>query len=100
MPAHGGILSRGQVAQRRLAVSVIMVALEVTDYHPGFAQGRPMVAVHAPFAQAVVERFDVAVVPWRARRYIRQPHLPSQKCCSAWETNSGPLSIRSTIGTP
>src|SRR3954447_8225331 len=28
------------------------------------------------------------------------PVLPSQNRCSAWETNSGPLSIRSTFGRP
>jgi hypothetical protein len=35
MPAHRGILGRGQVAQRRVAVSAIVVALEVTDHHLG-----------------------------------------------------------------
>jgi hypothetical protein len=28
------------------------------------------------------------------------PTLPAQNCCSAWETNSGPLSMRSTFGGP
>jgi len=68
MPTRG-ILGRGQVVQRRVAASTIVVALEATDHHPGFAQGRPMVAVQALLAQPVVERFDVAVGP-RARRYI------------------------------
>ena len=100
MPAHPGILGRGQVAQRRVAVSAIVVALEVTDHYPGFAQGRPMVAVQALLPQPVVERFDVAVVPRLSGGMYDSSTFPSQNCCSAWETNSGQLSIRSTIGAP
>jgi hypothetical protein len=40
-----------------------MFALEVTDHDAGLEQGVPVVAVQALLAQAVVERFDVAVVP-------------------------------------
>jgi hypothetical protein len=50
VPARRSVLGRGQVAQRRVAVSVIMFVLEVADDHSGFAQVGPVVAVEALLA--------------------------------------------------
>jgi hypothetical protein len=61
--AAGSVLGWGLVAQRRVAVPVIVLVFEVTDHHAGFEQIRPVVAVETLLPQAVVERFDVAVVP-------------------------------------
>jgi hypothetical protein len=46
-----------------VAVSVVVLVLEVTDDHAGLEQTVPVVAVEALLAQAVVEGFDVGVVP-------------------------------------
>jgi hypothetical protein len=46
-----------------MPVPVVVLVLEVADHHPGFEQGRPVVAVEALLPESVVERFDVAVVP-------------------------------------
>lgn len=46
-----------------MAVSVVVVILEVADDHAGLEKAVPVVAVQALLAQSVVERFDVAVVP-------------------------------------
>ena len=63
VPARRSVLGRGQVAQRSVTVSVIMVMLVVADHHSGFAQAGPVVAVQALLTEPVVERFDISVVP-------------------------------------
>jgi hypothetical protein len=42
---------------------MVVFVLEVADDHAGLEQGVPVVAIEALLAQAVVERFDVGVVP-------------------------------------
>jgi len=51
-------------------------------------------------AEAVIERFDVAVLHGVPGGMWESPTLFSQNRCSARETNSGPLSIRRTFGGP
>jgi hypothetical protein len=63
VPASGSVLGGRSVAQRRMAVSMIVLVFEVADHHAGFEQGVPVVAVEALLTQSVVERFDVPVVP-------------------------------------
>jgi len=58
-----------------MAVASIVFVLEVPDHDPGFAQVGPVVAIEALLSQAVVERFDVAVVSRRAWRDVGQPDL-------------------------
>ena len=55
MSALGGILGRGQVAQRRMAVPAVVLVLEIADHHPRFKQGGPVVAVEALLPKPVVE---------------------------------------------
>ena len=50
-----------------------MLVLEVGDPDAGFEEIGPVVAVEALLAQAVVERFDETVVPWRARWDVGDP---------------------------
>ena len=45
--ASGSILSGRQVAQRRVAMSMVVVVLEVADHDPRFEQARPVVAIQA-----------------------------------------------------
>jgi hypothetical protein len=63
VPARRSVLGRRSVAQGRVAVSVIVLVLEVADDHASLEQGVPVVAVEALLPEAVVERFDVAVIP-------------------------------------
>jgi hypothetical protein len=90
----------GQVAQDRVAVPAFVLVLEVADDDSGVEQGVSMVAVEALLPEPVVERFDVAIVPWCVWRDVGQADFPAQNCCSACETSSGPLSMRSTFGGP
>jgi hypothetical protein len=46
-----------------MPMPMIVLMLEVADDHPGLQQTVPMVAVEALLPKAIVERFDVAVVP-------------------------------------
>jgi hypothetical protein len=46
-----------------MAVSMIVLVLEVADHHTSFEQVGPVVAVEALLPEAIVERFDVPVVP-------------------------------------
>lgn len=70
MPAGRRGLGRSEVAQRRVSVSVVVLAFEVPDRHPGFEQRGPVVAVEALIPKAIVERFDVPVVPRGSGRKV------------------------------
>jgi len=72
--ALGSVLGRREVAQRRVAVPMIVVVLEILDHHACFEQARPVVAVQALLPKAVVEGFDVPVVPGSSRRDVRDPN--------------------------
>lgn len=41
------VLDRSEVAQRRMAVLLIVLVCEVADHYPGFEQGGPAVAFEA-----------------------------------------------------
>ena len=45
--AFRSVLGRGEVAERRVAVPVVVVVLEVLDHHSRFEQTGPVVAVQA-----------------------------------------------------
>ena len=45
--ASRSVLGRGEVAQRRVAVPMIVVVLEVLDHHPRLEQACPVVPVQA-----------------------------------------------------
>ena len=45
--ALGSVLSRGEIAQRRMTMPPIMFVFEVADDHAGLGQVRPVVAVEA-----------------------------------------------------
>ena len=62
-----------------MAVSMIVLVFEVADHHPGFEQSVPVVAVEALLPEAVVERFDVPVVPRRSGRNVGQSDLTFAK---------------------
>src|SRR4051812_24584333 len=49
-PAGRSVLDRRAVAQRRVAVSLVVFGLEVTDDHAGLEQTVPVVAVEALLA--------------------------------------------------
>ena len=72
-----------------MAVSVVVLMFEVADHHPGFVQVGPVVAVEALLPQAVVERFDVAVVPRRPGGIYDSPTFPSHSRCSASDSCRG-----------
>ena len=63
VPAGRSVLGRGAVAQGRVT-SVVVFVFEVADHDAGLEQGVPVVSVEALLPKPVVERFDVAVVPW------------------------------------
>ena len=58
-----------------MPMPMIMLMLEVADDHPGLQQTVPMVAVEALRPKAIVERFDITVVPRGTRRDVAQPDL-------------------------
>ena len=99
-PARRSALGRRPVAQRRMAVSVVVVGLEVVDDHAGLEQRVRMVAVEALLPQAVVEQFDVGVDPQTARRNVDQAGLVLAEPLQRLRIISGPLSSRSTFGDP
>ena len=45
--AGRAVLGRGQVAERRVPMSLVLVGFEVSDHDSGFQQTGPMVAVGA-----------------------------------------------------
>ncbi len=64
-----------QVAHGRVAVSMVVLGLEVADDHAGLEQGVPVFAVEALLPESVVERFDVNVVLRTPRRDVRHAGL-------------------------
>jgi hypothetical protein len=53
-----------------MPVAIVVLTFEVADHHPSLEQGVPVLPVEAPLPKAIVERFDVAVVPRCAGRYV------------------------------
>jgi hypothetical protein len=70
VPACRSVLGRGPVAQRGVAVSVVVFVEGFADDQAGLEQGVPVVAVEALLPESIIERFDVAVVPRTARRDV------------------------------
>jgi hypothetical protein len=53
------VLGRRSVAQLRVAVSVVELALEVADDHAGLEKGVPVITAEAFLTQTVVERLHL-----------------------------------------
>jgi hypothetical protein len=91
LPARRSAHGRRAVAQGRVAVVVLV--FEVADHHSGPEQVVPVAAVKALFAKPVVERFDVAAVPRRARRYLGD----GSSLLGSWSSTGGASFAASSV---
>ena len=100
VPAGRSVLCRRSVAQGRVTVSVVVFVFEVADHDAGLEQRVPVVSVEALLPKSVVERFDVAVVPWSARCDVGESDPSFAEPLQRLGNQFRPLSIRNTFGGP
>lgn len=99
--ALGRMLGRRPVAQRGVPVWWPEVVVEVLDDRAGLeADWSSDCGPGIPFVVGCPNDSMCPLFHGVPGGMQEMPTFLSQNCCSAWEMNSGPLSIRSTCGGP